>query len=84
MRDRNYFDMLHAAYDNGEIVVNPKDLDPDSIRMEDVDPEDHPDYSDAVITDARWMFGEQLSEEELEILNKNGEFVNKCALMEYT
>ncbi len=46
------------------------------IEMDGIDGADYPDFADAYISDATWAdTGEALTEEELEKLNENGDFV---------
>ena len=49
-------------------------------EMESVDSHDYPDFSDAYISAAKWIdTGEQLTSEELDSLNENGDLVNQLA-----
>ncbi len=46
------------------------------IEIEGIDGSDYPDFCDAYISNATWEdTGEALTEEELDKLNENGEFV---------
>jgi hypothetical protein len=49
------------------------------VEMEDIDPHDYPDFSDAFISDASYQMADgtyrQMTDKELEILNEDGDFV---------
>ena len=46
------------------------------VEVEDIDPQDYPDFCDAYIASARWEdTGEDLTEAELNALNEDGDFV---------
>lgn len=53
----------------------------DNIEFEGIDPNDYPDYCDAYIASADYG-GVEMTEEELDILNDDFDFVYEC-LMEY-
>lgn len=50
-----------------------------SIELEDVDMRDYPDFCDAYISYAEREDGTPLTNEELELLNEDGELVNDIA-----
>ena len=53
-----------------------------SIKFENVDISDYPDFCDAFISKAKWKNGNNLSEEELDELNENyPEFVYENLLL---
>lgn len=52
------------------------------VEMEDVDPSDYPDFSDAYIIYANYE-GRPMTEEELEDLNNDSEFVYDHAMAHY-
>lgn len=61
-----------------------KDMDPAEIReleWDDIDHRDAPDYCDAYVLSATYM-GEDLTDEQLEELNDDGQFVYE-RLMDY-
>ena len=53
--------------------------DLENIKVEGVDYEDYPDFCDAYISYAEYE-GKPLTEEELEEVNNNGEFVYECVI----
>lgn len=53
--------------------------DLENIKVEGVDYEDCPDFCDAYISYAEYE-GKPLTEEELEEVNNNGEFVYECVI----
>ena len=50
------------------------------IEMDGIDSKDYPDFADAFIQSAAWKNGTALTEEELEELNENSDFVHEHAL----
>lgn len=61
-------------------MMNINELEMSSIVVEDVDPTDRPDFSDAFIASANWESGTELNDEELEALNnENPDLVNEKA-----
>lgn len=50
-----------------------------SIEIEDLDPRDYPDFSDAYISYAESVDGVALTEEQLDILNQDSELVHSVA-----
>lgn len=50
-----------------------------SIELEDVDSRDYPDFCDAFIAYAETVDGVPLTDEQLEELNEDGEWVNQLA-----
>jgi hypothetical protein len=50
-----------------------------SVEIEDLDPRDYPDFCDAFISYAESVDGVALTEEQLEILNEDSEFVHSLA-----
>ena len=50
-----------------------------SVEVEDVDPRDYPDFCDAYISYAETVDGVALTEEQLEVLNQDGELVHSIA-----
>lgn len=50
-----------------------------SIEIEDLDPRDYPDFSDAYISYAESVDGVALTEEQLEVLNQDSELVHSVA-----
>jgi UDP-N-acetylmuramyl tripeptide synthase len=47
-----------------------------SVEIEGIDPTDHPEYGDAFVAKAVW-FDRELTDEELEIVNDDNDFVYK-------
>jgi hypothetical protein len=60
-------------------IINGKEVDKGSIVMDNVDPHDYPDFSDACIIKAEFVDGTELTDEELDLLNSEGELVNNSA-----
>jgi hypothetical protein len=60
-------------------TINGKEVDRSSIEMDGVDPHDYPDFSDAYIVGAQFVDGTELTQEELELLNNEGELVSNSA-----
>jgi hypothetical protein len=54
---------------SGDIIINGKKVSPSSIEIEDMDPADYPDYSDAYVAYAEFVDGTPLSNDELEELD---------------
>ena len=50
-----------------------------SIEIEDLDPRDYPEFSDAYISYAESVDGVALTEEQLDILNQDSELVHSVA-----
>jgi hypothetical protein len=50
----------------------------DNVQIADVDPSDYPDFSDAYVESADYD-GEEMTEDQLEELNEDREFVNDAA-----
>lgn len=50
------------------------------VEMDGIDSKDYPDFADAFIQSAAWKNGTALTEEELEDLNENSDFVHEHAL----
>ena len=50
--------------------LNGKRINANSIKMEDVNIRDYPDFSDAFVASAEYVDGKALTEEELEILTE--------------
>jgi len=46
----------------------------ENVEIEGIDFKDHPDYCDAFVANATWL-GEELTEEELQIVNDDSDFV---------
>ena len=62
------------------ITINGKPVDMGSIELEDVDPRDYPDFSDAYIAAASFEDGTPLTDQECEQLNQeHGDIVNDLA-----
>ena len=55
-------------------------INKNTIIMGNVHHWDYPDLVDAYIEDAWWLFGRRLSDEELDELNMNTQFVHECAI----
>jgi len=58
-------------------------LDTSKIRVTsvaDVDTKDYPDFCDAYIEEAEWEDGTSLTDDELEELNEDGEFVYEAIM----
>jgi hypothetical protein len=54
---------------NGLYSLNNKEINPNSIELEDVFSDDHPDFSDAYVSYAEYLDGTPLDRDELEELN---------------
>lgn len=54
-----------------------------SVEIEGIDPTDHPEYGDAFVANAVW-FGRELTDDELEIVNDDSDFVYKHTLIHLT
>ena len=50
-----------------------------SFEMEDVDPRDYPDFCDAFIAYAEFINGHELTEDQMEQLNEEGDIVYEAA-----
>ena len=51
------------------------DIDASTIKIDDIDPADHPEYTDAYISYAETKNGRPLEDWELEQINDNQSFV---------
>jgi len=71
----------YAVSMKNKVILNGREVDPQSINVEGVDRSDYPDFADAFIGEAVWMNdGTALSDGELEQLtNENGCLVNELA-----
>ena len=49
------------------------------VEVEDVETNDHPDYCNAFIAYAEY-YGREMTEEELELLNEDGDFVLEAVM----
>jgi hypothetical protein len=62
------------------VMLNGKDIDMDSLEVDGVDHNDHPDYSDAYFSNAKYMDGTPLDDHELDDLTDNyRDIVNQMA-----
>ena len=62
------------------LMINGKEVDRASLEVDDVDPRDYPDFSDAYISYATFTDGTELSDEEIEELNdRHGDLVHELA-----
>ena len=60
------------------ITVNNKQVNLQSFSMADVDTNDYPDFVDAYIESADFVDGIPLTDDELEILNEDGDLVHEA------
>lgn len=67
-----------AAHECAERMNNPN-VSLKSVQLEDVDPRDYPDFSDAHISFAETIEGEPLNNWQLEKLNQDAELVNELS-----
>ena len=51
-----------------------------NIELNDIDTTDYPDFCDAFIAFAEWDNGVALTDDELETLNEDSEFVYQCVM----
>ena len=51
-----------------------------NVEVTNIDTDDYPDFCDAYISAAQWEDGTFLSEEELDELNEQGDFVYQAVL----
>ena len=57
-----------------------KEIDISSIEIEDIKYWDYPDFVDAFVSKAFFKDGEELTEEELQEINEDMEFLNDLVL----
>lgn len=69
-----------AFKDMSIVSINGKNVNVDSIQIDGMDPNDHPDYSDAYVSYAEFDDGDPLSDEEMtELTQDHPELVNQKA-----
>ena len=78
----NNWDQLESEYykHHDPYDCEDKELDYDSIEVDDIDINDYPDFSDAYISSARWSDGEYLTDQELDDLNEDRDLVYEYVL----
>lgn len=57
-----------------KVTVDTADIDPKSLEFEDIDPKDHPDYTDAYISYAEFKDGTPLNDQQLDALNDDSDY----------
>lgn len=75
----NWKKPLKSQYLTKRKKMNLPEIKISSIEIEDLDPRDYPDFSDAYISYAESVDGVALTEEQLDILNQDSKLVHSVA-----